>query len=53
MAPCDAENGAIVEIEMTRSEHVRRWWPFVRDRRIDAYSDILKRYIDAHQNHQS
>ena len=46
MAPSDAETTAIVDIDMTRSEHVRRWWPFLRDRRIDAYSDILKRYID-------
>ena len=46
MEPSDAETTAIVDIDMTRSEHVRRWWPFLRDRRIDAYSDILKRYID-------
>lgn len=46
MAPSDAETTAIIDIDMTRSEHVRRWWPFLRDRRIDAYSDILKRYID-------
>ena len=46
MAPSDAETTAIVDIDMTRSEHVRRWWPFLRARRIDAYSDILKRYID-------
>lgn len=46
MAPSDAETTAIVDIDMTRSEHVRRWWPFLRDRRIDAYSGILKRYID-------
>ena len=46
MAPSDAETTAIVDIDMTRSEHVRRWLPFLRDRRIDAYSDILKRYID-------
>lgn len=35
-----------VEVDLSRSENVRRWWPFLRDRRIDAYSDILKRYID-------
>ena len=34
------------EIDMARSEHVRRIWPFLRDRRIDAYGDLLKRYID-------
>ncbi len=34
------------ELDMTRSEDVRRIWPFLRDRRIDAYGDLLKRYID-------
>ena len=34
------------EIDLQRSEHVRRIWPFLRDRRIDAYGDLLKRYID-------
>ncbi len=36
----------IVEIDMKRSEEVRRIWPFLRDRRIDAYADITKRFID-------
>ena len=36
----------IVEIEMKRSEEVRRIWPFLRDRRIDAYANITKRFID-------
>lgn len=43
------ENAAeeiIVEVDKERSENVRRWWPFLRDRRIDAYSDITRRYID-------
>jgi N-carbamoylputrescine amidase len=31
---------------MQRAEQVRRWWPFLRDRRIDAYNDILRRFID-------
>jgi N-carbamoylputrescine amidase len=35
-----------VDVDMQRSEAVRRVWPFLRDRRIDAYSDILKRYRD-------
>lgn len=35
-----------VEVDMQRSEHVRRIWPFLRDRRIDAYGDLLKRYRD-------
>ncbi|KLJ01614.1 carbon-nitrogen hydrolase [Luteimonas sp. FCS-9] len=34
------------EVDLDRSEHVRRIWPFLRDRRIDAYGDLLKRYID-------
>lgn len=36
----------VVDIDMQRSEHVRRIWPFLRDRRIDAYGDLLKRYRD-------
>jgi N-carbamoylputrescine amidase len=45
-APTDAEIEKIIEIDMTRSEHVRRWWPFLRDRRIDAYSGLVKRFLD-------
>jgi len=36
----------IVDVDMARSEAVRRIWPFLRDRRIDAYDDLLKRYRD-------
>ena len=36
----------IVELDMKRSEEVRRIWPFLRDRRIDAYANITKRFID-------
>lgn len=36
----------IVDIDMERCENVRRWWPFLRDRRIDAYGDITKRFRD-------
>ena len=36
----------IVEVDMQRSEQVRRWWPFLRDRRIEEYKDITKRFID-------
>jgi N-carbamoylputrescine amidase len=35
-----------VEVDLQRSEHVRRIWPFLRDRRIDAYGDLTRRYID-------
>ena len=40
------EESIIVSIDMERSEQVRRWWPFLRDRRIENYNDIVKRYID-------
>lgn len=45
-APNDKEEVRIVEIDMKRSEQVRRWWPFFRDRRIDSFGDITKRFID-------
>lgn len=38
------EATCVVEIDLARSERVRRWWPFLRDRRIDAFSDLTKRY---------
>ena len=40
------EENLVVEIDLERSEQVRRWWPFLRDRRIDAYNAILKRFCD-------
>lgn len=45
-APDSAEATDIVEIDTSRTESVRRIWPFFRDRRIDAYSGITKRYLD-------
>ena len=45
-APTDTESTAIIDIDMHRSEQVRRWWPFLRDRRIDAYTPILTRFND-------
>ncbi len=45
-APADAETHAVVEISRKRTEEVRRIWPFFRDRRIDAYTDISRRYLD-------
>lgn len=45
-APNDREDSTIVEVNMAHSEQVRRWWPFLRDRRIDEYTDITKRFID-------
>lgn len=43
-APTDRPAVLVAEIDRTRSENVRRIWPFFRDRRIDAYHDLLKRY---------
>lgn len=40
------EENIVVDVDLTRSENVRRWWPFFRDRRIDKYGDILKRFVD-------
>lgn len=35
-----------IDIDLSHSENVRRWWPFLRDRRIDQYGNIIKRYIE-------
>lgn len=40
------EESIIVDVDLAHSEDVRRWWPFLRDRRIDKYGDIVKRFID-------
>ena len=45
-APTDEETEAVVEVDMQRSEQVRRWWPFLRDRRIENYDGLTKRFID-------
>ncbi len=45
-APESEEVCAITSVDMNHSEQVRRWWPFLRDRRIDAYGDITRRFID-------
>ncbi|MGW8193318.1 MAG: carbon-nitrogen hydrolase [Desulforhopalus sp.] len=45
-AATDREQTLAVSIDCARSEQVRRIWPFLRDRRIDAYADLLKRYRD-------
>lgn len=45
-APKDEEISAIVEVDLRRSENVRRWWPFLRDRRIENYGELIKRFID-------
>jgi len=45
-ASTEEEESVIVAVDMHHSEQVRRWWPFLRDRRIDSYAEIVKRYID-------
>jgi N-carbamoylputrescine amidase len=45
-APTDKEVETVVDVDMQRSEQVRRWWPFLRDRRIENYSDLTRRFID-------
>lgn len=42
----DRSENMIVEVDLERSENVRRWWPFLRDRRIDEYGNLTKRFID-------
>ncbi|MBQ6226038.1 MAG: carbon-nitrogen hydrolase [Bacteroidaceae bacterium] len=37
---------AVIDVDLQRTEGVRRWWPFLRDRRIDAYGDLTRRFID-------
>lgn len=46
VAPVDQEVNSVVEIDLQRSEAVRRMWPYLRDRRIDHYGDLLKVYRD-------
>ena len=45
-APKDKEENAVIEVDLHRSEQVRRWWPFLRDRRIDAFRGLTERFID-------
>ena len=42
----EKEENAVVEVDMQRSENVRRWWPFLRDRRIDEFKGLERRFID-------
>ena len=46
-APDNEESTAIIDVDMERCEQVRRWWPFLRDRRIESYGDITRRFIDS------
>lgn len=40
------EENVVIDIDMKRSENVRRWWPFLRDRRIEEFGALAKRFID-------
>ena len=42
----EEEQNAVVEVSIARSESVRQWWPFLRDRRIEEYNGITKRFLD-------
>lgn len=44
-SPSDKTDRQVVDVDMQRSENVRRWWPFFRDRRIENYGDITKRFL--------
>lgn len=46
MAPDNAPCENVTEVSLSRSENVRQWWPFLRDRRIDAYQNLTKRFLD-------
>lgn len=46
VAPEREEENAVVEVDMQRSENVRRWWPFLRDRRIDNFDGLTRRFLD-------
>ena len=43
---CEVAEVAVIEVDMQKAEETRRIWPFLRDRRIDAYDDITKIFID-------
>ncbi len=45
-APKDREENAVIDLDLHRSEQVRRWWPFLRDRRIDAFDGLARRFLD-------
>ena len=44
-SPSDKTDRKVIDVDMQRSENVRRWWPFLRDRRIENYGDITKRFL--------
>lgn len=46
MFPTDGASEQIITVDLQRSDNVRCWWPFLRDRRIEAYGDLTKRFLD-------
>lgn len=47
------QEAAIIDIDLQRTETVRQWWPFLRDRRIDAYGNLTRRFIDTADNNNN
>ena len=45
-ASADKEQNLVVELDLERTEQIKRIWPYFRDRRIDAYDDLVKRWRD-------
>ena len=45
-APKDEEANVVIDVDMKRSENVRRWWPFLRDRRIECFGELTRRFRD-------
>ena len=45
-APKNEEVVKVIDVDLQRSENVRRWWPFLRDRRIEEFGDLTRRFID-------
>jgi N-carbamoylputrescine amidase len=46
VASTEKDENVLVEVDLDHSENVRRWWPFLRDRRIDHYDDLTQRFVD-------
>ena len=44
-ASVDREENLVVDIDLQRSENVRRWWPFLRDRRIEEFGGLTRRFL--------
>ncbi|MBR5774803.1 MAG: acyltransferase, partial [Bacteroidaceae bacterium] len=42
----EKEENVVIDVDMARCENVRRWWPFLRDRRIEEFAPLTRRFID-------